>query len=381
MIGDSEPACLAIADISGYTEYLAGVELDHAQDILADLVTTVVTALRPTFHLAKLEGDAAFVYALTPDVDGSILLDTLERCYFAFRQRLFSIRQASTCNCDACERIPGLELKVVVHHGTVVVHEVAGISELVGSDVIVVHRLLKNSIDSSAYAFVTDACVAVAGFDPTALGMERHTETYDHIGEIGGWVHRLEPAWQAYQDRSRVYIGEDEAVLDYATFVPARPELVWEFISSPTLRAEWGAGLDRIDQLDPSGRRRPGTLNHCVHGAAVILQEFIDWRPPRYFTSRATVPGGLVVVSTHEVEPVEGGAIVHDRFQQPDEEAMAPMMHGLKEMLDHGYEMEAEALRAAVARALASAATIAEPVLPGFDEARRHASAVPATNR
>ena len=31
-----EPACLVLADISGYTSYLAGVELDHAQDILAD---------------------------------------------------------------------------------------------------------------------------------------------------------------------------------------------------------------------------------------------------------------------------------------------------------------------------------------------------------
>jgi hypothetical protein len=378
MIGDTEPACLAIADISGYTEYLAGVELEHAQDVLADLVTTVVTALRPTFRLAKLEGDAAFVYALTPEVDGSILLDTLEGCYFAFRQRLFSIRQASTCNCDACERIPGLDLKLVVHHGTVVVHEIAGTTELVGSDVIVVHRLLKNSIDSGAYSFVSDACVAVAGFDPVALGMERHAETYDHIGEIGGWVHRLEPAWQAHQDRQRVYVGEGDAMLDYATFVPAPLELVWEFISSPTRRAEWGAGLDRIDQLDPSGRRRPGTLNHCVHGAGVILQEFIDWRPPRYFTSRATVPGGLVVISTHEVEPVEGGVIVHDRFQRPDDEAMAPMMEGLRQMLDLGHEMEAEALRAAVARALAGTAAIAEPDLPGFDEARRLASAVPA---
>jgi len=64
-----EPACLVIADISGYTSYLAGVELDHAQDILADLMDTVVTAFRPTFRLAKLEGDAAFVYAIAPTVD------------------------------------------------------------------------------------------------------------------------------------------------------------------------------------------------------------------------------------------------------------------------------------------------------------------------
>lgn len=29
-----ERTCLLIADIAGYTSYLAGVELDHAQDIL-----------------------------------------------------------------------------------------------------------------------------------------------------------------------------------------------------------------------------------------------------------------------------------------------------------------------------------------------------------
>lgn len=41
------------ADISGYTGYLADVELDHAQDILADLIGAVVTALRPNFRHAR----------------------------------------------------------------------------------------------------------------------------------------------------------------------------------------------------------------------------------------------------------------------------------------------------------------------------------------
>jgi hypothetical protein len=43
-----------------------GVELDHAQDILADLMGAIVSALRPGFRLAKLEGDAAFTFAVTP---------------------------------------------------------------------------------------------------------------------------------------------------------------------------------------------------------------------------------------------------------------------------------------------------------------------------
>lgn len=47
MLARTEPACLVIADIAGYSGYLAGVELDHAQDILADLVGVIVRSLRP----------------------------------------------------------------------------------------------------------------------------------------------------------------------------------------------------------------------------------------------------------------------------------------------------------------------------------------------
>ena len=73
-----ELAYFLIADISGYTTFLAGVELDHAQDIIADLMDTVVKGLRPPFRLAKFEGDAAFVYAATAKIDGSMLQDIIE---------------------------------------------------------------------------------------------------------------------------------------------------------------------------------------------------------------------------------------------------------------------------------------------------------------
>ena len=166
-----EPACLIIADISGYTSYLAGVELDHAQDILADLMDTVVSAFRPTFRLAKLEGDAAFVYAIAETVDGSALQDTMERTYFAFRRRLRDIGQASLCDCDACTRMPALDLKMVAHHGPIARQRIAGREELAGRSVIEVHRLLKNEVDATlglpAYALYSDACVEAMGLaDP-----------------------------------------------------------------------------------------------------------------------------------------------------------------------------------------------------------------------
>jgi hypothetical protein len=78
MLSKPESACFVIADISGYTSFLAGVELDHAQDIIADLMDTIVRRLRPPFRLAKFEGDAAFFYAATDKVDGSVLQDGVD---------------------------------------------------------------------------------------------------------------------------------------------------------------------------------------------------------------------------------------------------------------------------------------------------------------
>src|SRR3954454_2925727 len=181
MLSVAEPTCFLIADISGYTGYLADVELDHAQDILADLIGAVVTALRPNFRLAKLEGDAAFTYATIEKIDGSSLLDAIERCYFGFRRRRRDVRQATSCECNACVRIPNLNLKFVVHHGLALRQRMAGREELLGSDVILVHRLLKNDIVEKlhvpAYVALTDKLVEQTDIKPLELGMVEHTET------------------------------------------------------------------------------------------------------------------------------------------------------------------------------------------------------------
>ena len=200
MLSAAQSTCFLIADISGYSGYLADVELDHAQDILADLVGAVVTALRPNFRLAKLEGDAAFTFATAEKVDGSMLLDTIERCYFGFRRRRRDVRQATSCECNACVRIPDLDLKFVVHHGAAILQRVAGRQELLGSDVIIAHRLLKNEVVEklgiNAYALISEKCIDASDIDPAALGMREHTETYDRIGDVHAWAHDLERRWQ-----------------------------------------------------------------------------------------------------------------------------------------------------------------------------------------
>ena len=47
---------LVLADISGYTSFMAESELDHAQGILRNILTLLIDQLTPTLELAKLGG-------------------------------------------------------------------------------------------------------------------------------------------------------------------------------------------------------------------------------------------------------------------------------------------------------------------------------------
>ena len=174
MLPKPELAYFAIADISGYTSFLAGVELDHAQDIIADFMNTVVKGLRPPFRLAKFEGDAAFVYAMVEKIDGSLLQDTIDSAYFKFRRRLRDVKQASTCECKACVAMSDLDFKFVVHHGEMVKQKMGGREELAGRDVILVHRLLKNTVSekvgSRAYCALQRRLHPDYGREPGSAG-------------------------------------------------------------------------------------------------------------------------------------------------------------------------------------------------------------------
>jgi hypothetical protein len=342
----AERACLLIADISGYTGYLAGVELDHAQDILADLMGTIVTALRPSFRLAKLEGDAAFTFAITEKIDGSLLLDTIERCYFGFRRRRRDVRQATSCECKACVRIPDLNLKFVVHHGTILRQRIADREELLGSDVILAHRLLKNDVVASAgieaYALFSQQSVDAMDVDVSALRMRPATQTYEHIGVVSVWVHDLGRRWEEEESRTRVFVDERQAVYRADMRTSAPSQVLWEFVTTPGRRVTWTPGVTGVEVTATGNRRGVGATNHCMHGKNASVEELLDWRPYDYFTLRNTVPtpiGPVRFLQTTELEPTPSGTILHMRMAAPETRKGRLVLKLMSRTLDRGLRV------------------------------------------
>ena len=121
-MSDSKPGIdrgfLVLADISGYTAFLSKAELEHAQEILTDLLETIVDGFKTLLTIHKIEGDAVFAYTRDAHLlRGETLLELIESTYVAFRQRTKNVRRHTTCDCRACNNISTLDLKFIVHHG------------------------------------------------------------------------------------------------------------------------------------------------------------------------------------------------------------------------------------------------------------------------
>ncbi|MDF2697078.1 MAG: hypothetical protein K0S65_5461 [Labilithrix sp.] len=158
----AQRALLVIADIGGYTKFMRvhRVNLAHAQYVVAQLLEAVIDGAEPRLQLAKLEGDAAFFYALAPegkkrDEVGSFadMVASIRRSFLARRLELETDR---VCNCDSCTQAGQLTLKFVAHVGEVAFQKVKRFTELAGLDVIFVHRLLKNGVPVPEYALMSE---------------------------------------------------------------------------------------------------------------------------------------------------------------------------------------------------------------------------------
>jgi len=93
----------------------------------------------------------------------------------------------------------------------------------------------------------------------------------------------------------------------YRFATSTQPQLVWEFLTSPGRRIQWNA--DDLTEQSGSGRRGTGTVNHCMHGPEVILEEILDYRPIGYETLRAQlpVPGAPKITYSWVLDPLPVG--------------------------------------------------------------------------
>jgi hypothetical protein len=130
------------------------LSLAHAEANTARLLEKVIDAA-PDFDLIEIEGDAAFLSRRADGLDHAATTRAVVSMHRAFHAERHYVA-TNLCPCDGCTQANNLKLKFVAHIGDVATQTIRQRRKLVGIDVILVHRLLKNPVHVPEYVLLSE---------------------------------------------------------------------------------------------------------------------------------------------------------------------------------------------------------------------------------
>lgn len=302
-----------LTDVSGYTAFLTRSELEHAHDILQELFQAQLDQIKPPFVLSGFRGDAILMYIPeTGFIQPQSVIEALENFYVVFSSTLEKMQIRTTCPCRACQGIGLLDLKMVIHYGSYLVQHMGDREELLGADVIVPHRMLKNKVTDqtgiSSYALFTVAAAQALQLHEFVGTLQEYVDSYEHIGEVRMVAYDLRDVWERERTKRRKMIRKEDAWVKFEAEIAAPPTLVWDYLITPGLKAQM-TGLRFMNRTDDlGGRVREGSRYHCAHGDTEFDYEIVDWKPFEYFTLLQTDSvSNLEYYETYSFTPTETG--------------------------------------------------------------------------
>ena len=303
---------LIISDITGYSKYINESELEHARDSLTALLSLLIRHTKSPLVLSKLEGDAVFSYAPASGfLQGQSLLDMIESTYASFRKALELMVLNTTCTCNACRNLPNLDLKFFAHFGSYMTQKLGTFTELVGTDVNLVHRLAKNHIREQtgfkAYAAFTQSVMDALGLEDFQNSLTPHRETFADVGSVQMYVHDMHKVWERLKDIVRIEVRPEEANIIQEYEFPVPPSILWEYLTKPEYRAILLAASKMDLRNQVQGRTAVDSAFYCYHGDMETRQLILDWSPFEQFTTDDTNPFGTTTTITYKLEPTEAG--------------------------------------------------------------------------
>ena len=323
-----QEGALVLADISGYSKFVAQTEVDHSWSILHELLDTMVRSVQGRMDVSQVEGDAIlFISGLsTPDV-----IAALERTFIDFHRRLRDMQTVTTCPCNACANIGILKLKFIVHHGKFSRQRLGNVEQLHGTDVIVAHRLLKNTVPSKEYLLVTDAVLERLPAD-TRRRFHPHTEEFD-LGAISGGYEEIAYVWQEAEAVERKRVLPDEALVNSEITVDAPPDLAYRRMLQPKVMERY-LFSDSVEAQPGARGEDLGSEFHCHHGASLVNMRVVSADPGRELTIIADQPT-VMHITTRFVDSGDGGTRVLRSFlwEEPADpdvaQSVRQMMEGI----------------------------------------------------
>ena len=194
----AKPALICIPDISGFTQFMSDTDIELSAKVIPSLLNKVIYANEIGLKVSEIEGDAILFYKNGPLPNFKALINQCRKFYLEFYNQLSILKEHNKQSKNVL--FPDvLGLKIILHYG----HQVSAVPvgkniKLMGEDVIIAHRLLKNKVTLKEYILLSDDLLSQYNEnqieDNFGWGTLHKKETaYEHIGEISYRYINLEP--------------------------------------------------------------------------------------------------------------------------------------------------------------------------------------------
>lgn len=205
---DLIPAFFCVPDITGFTRFVATADITFAKEVIPALLRKLIDANILKMSVAEIEGDAVFFYKTGRLPSLNRVAEQCRIFYTTFLEFMSALEKSDPDSHDKYVA-DQLGLKIIIHYGQISSANIKGRTKLLGEDVIITHKLLKNNVREDNYLLFTDKYLNKIK-DPKKLRTWFHgeeliagKEEYEYIGEVSYHYISLE----------KMRTGQEEPVL------------------------------------------------------------------------------------------------------------------------------------------------------------------------
>jgi len=186
----NKPTLICIPDISGFTQFMSETNSDLSHKVVSSLLNKIIYANTIDLKISEIEGDAILFYRYgeLPSFD-----DLLEQCrhfHSEFYKQINLLYKKNVNDEDSANIHHMLGLKIILHYGNhVEAVQIGNQIKLMGEDVIIAHRLLKNGIKNNEYVLFSEKLLS--HFDENQLSkrmdinsLSSGSNNYKHLGTV-----------------------------------------------------------------------------------------------------------------------------------------------------------------------------------------------------
>jgi len=273
----SKESLLFIPDISGFTKFVKQTEIQHSEHIISELLEILIDSDGLDMTVSEIEGDAVLFYKKgnVPSIDK--IIQQTRKMFVNFHNHLKYYETRRVCNCGACCTASLLKLKIVAHSGDLGFINVKNKKKPHGQEVILVHRLLKNSIEEKEYLLMTKVLAKrEEEFSSQDLEIRSGSTNYDDLGEIAYKYLLLDVFKGEIKDPQPLEkYKKISNPLKYEGHINKNINDVFEVISNLDLRLTWSEGIEKL-KYKKKRVNRVGLKHTCVVNSKNIEFETVS---------------------------------------------------------------------------------------------------------